>query len=282
MTRHTAARHEGTPCWADLYTNDLAGATRFYGDLFGWTFQDQGPDFGHYHVISSQGLYVGGVMAQMPGQEMPPAWTVFLAADDVDATVRRAVEAGATVVVEPMDVAGNGRMAQLTDPQGTYFGLWQAGENIGFQVTEEPGAPTWFELMTTDFDAAKRFYGDVFGYTFEDMSDEAGMRYATISVDGAMVGGIGALDPDRRGNGLPPLWDVYFEVADTDAVVTAAQRSGGRIVAEAKDTEYGRFAQLADPQGARFNVIRPLGVDGADEGGVPEASEYAPAGTTGR
>lgn len=283
MTRHTTAHHAGTPCWADLYTTDADAAQRFYGGLFGWTFEDQGAEFGHYHVISSDGGHVGGVMAQMPGQEMPPAWTTFLAVDDLDAAVARATAAGATLVVEPMEVADNGAMAQLTDPQGAYLGLWRAGRNLGFQVTEEPGAPAWFELMTTDFDAAKRFYADVFGHEFVDMSDEAaGMRYATVPLPGAgddtMASGIGELDPDRRGNGLAPRWDVYFAVSDAREVVAAAERAGGGVVAPVQDTEYGSFAQLRDPQGATFGIIRPVDATGEGSATEPEGAERATAG----
>ncbi len=81
---------------------------------------------------------------------------------------RRRARRAAPCIVEPMSVLDYGRMAVLADPTGAVFGIWQAGTNVGAGVVNEPGAITWNELNTRDPEAAKAFYGVVFGWTFED------------------------------------------------------------------------------------------------------------------
>ena len=63
-------------------------------------------------------------------------------------------------------------MAVLADPTGAAFGVWQGGTNVGFGVVKEAGAVNWIELNTRDAEAAKAFYGAVFGWAFEDAEFE--------------------------------------------------------------------------------------------------------------
>ena len=73
--------------------------------------------------------------------------------------------AGGQVIVPAMDVLDVGRMAIFTDPVGAAFSVWQAGTHPGAQLVNEPGTFSWSELLTTDVEASKGFYGDVFGWT---------------------------------------------------------------------------------------------------------------------
>ena len=85
--------------------------------------------------------------------------------DDADALAERAVKAGGSLVAEPFDSLDGGRMAIVADPAGAVFGVWQLGEHRGARVVNEPGAWAMSALITTDPEGAKRFYGDVFGWT---------------------------------------------------------------------------------------------------------------------
>ena len=62
----------GSPTWIDLGTHDLDGAAAFYGEMFGWSFDDQGEDFGHYNMITNNGAPVGGAMSSLMGPGVPP------------------------------------------------------------------------------------------------------------------------------------------------------------------------------------------------------------------
>jgi len=244
---------EGTPCWVDLGVADITKAISFYSAQFGWEIEQGGPEVGGYSLATVGGRNAAGIGPKMGGDQQPTMWTTYLAADDADDVVARIKGAGGQVIMGPMDVMELGRMAVAADPTGGVFGIWQARVHTGAQVVNAPGALTWNEQMSHDFDAAKKFYSAVFGYEFEDMSSE-GFAYATFNRDGRPMGGIGGY-PQGVPAGIPGSWTVYFGVADTDAAVEAASKAGGTVEHQPADTPYGRMATLADDQGARYSIM---------------------------
>ena len=110
----------------------------------------------------------------------------------MDATAAKIKSAGGQLVMEPMDVMDAGRMLVAADITGATFGVWQGRNHTGAQVANVPGAFTWSEHMSRDFEGAKAFYAAVFGYEYGDMSSD-GFSYATLLINGQqVVGGIGA------------------------------------------------------------------------------------------
>lgn len=244
---------DGTPCWVDLMVPDPRMAMDFYGALFGWDFADQGDAAGNYLLCSVDGRIVAGMGGSSPDREAPSVWTTYLATSDVDATAARITEAGGQLLMAPMDVMAEGRMVTASDPTGAVFGLWQAGNTAGVQLTGVPSALVWNECMTRDFEAAKEFYRRVFGYTVQDMEDEE-FDYATLLVGDRIVGGVGGL-PSEVPAEVPPHWMSYFGVTDTDATVARAAALGGTVVSPPTDSPYGRMAAIADNQGVALSVI---------------------------
>jgi predicted enzyme related to lactoylglutathione lyase len=254
MTFRDTPWPDGTPCWIDLMVPDPRMAMDFYGALLGWDFADLGDEAGNYILCSLEGRQVSGIGRTPQDQpDMPAAWTTYLATSDADKTVATARGAGGQIMVAPMDVFNEGRMAIVADPTGAVFGLWQAGRHHGIQVTDTAGAPVWFECMTRDFPAARSFYGEVAGYGFNDMSGD-GFTYATLTVDDTMVGGMGELPAEVPAE-VPPHWMVYLGVTDTDATLERVTELGGSVMRAASDTPYGRMATVSDNQGAVFSVI---------------------------
>ncbi|HWM63433.1 MAG TPA: VOC family protein [Solirubrobacterales bacterium] len=241
----------GTPCWIDLGTPDQDAAAEFYGALFGWSVEadENAEETGGYRVATLRDKAIGGVMKLME-EGQPPSWSTYIAVEDADATAAKAKEAGGSVMFEPMDVLDYGRMAFIVDPTGAVLGLWQPGKNIGAGLVNEPGALSWDELNTRDVDAAKSFYGSVFGWTF----DEQG-TYTMILLGGNPVGGILNMAEQEVPAEVPAHWQVYFAVEDTDATVETAKGVGGNVMLEPFDTPVGRIAILTDPWGASFAVI---------------------------
>jgi uncharacterized protein len=243
----------GTPCWIDVMTSDPETARSFYGELFGWKFAIGDASTGFYSMASLDDREVAGV-----GQwqiDHPSVWTTYLATADCDATGEAITRAGGTVAQPPMDVLTFGRMAVAQDSSGGTFGLWQAGTHNGTAIYNEPNSLTWNELLTRDYEGAKRFYAEVFGYTYTDIGGDQ-FDYATIEVDGVTVGGLGAL-PTNVPADVPAHWLCYFQVDDVDATVERAVALGGAVQRPAADMPYGRHAGLADPTGAGFAVITP-------------------------
>lgn len=256
MTEKTA-HALGTHCWIDLGTPDQDAAGEFYGALFGWELKEDenAEQTGGYRTAQLDGKAVGGVMKLMQ-EGQPPAWLTYICVEDADATVAKAREAGAVIHVEPMSVLDYGRMAVIADPTGAAFGIWQPGIHIGADIVGEPGAMSWNELNTRDREAAKSFYGDVFGWSFEEKEYERG-TYTIISLDDEGIGGVSDIT-DRVPAEVPAHWLVYFAVEDADATVEKAKELGGEIPVGPFDiAEVGRIAVLKDPFGAVFAVIQP-------------------------
>lgn len=124
-------------------------------------------------------------------------------------------------------------------------------------TSHAPGSFSWIELGTTDQNAAKAFYGKLFGWTFVDTPMGPGEVYTTFKLKGRDVGAAYTLDPKRHG-GVPPHWMVYVATTDADATVRRAGELAGKVVAGPFDVmEFGRMAVLADPPGAPFSVWQP-------------------------
>ena len=240
----------GTPSWIDLGTTDVAGAQSFYGSLFGWTFDDQGEEAGHYVMCLKDGKPVAGMMQADPDSGMPVAWSSYVTVRDADATAAAVRDAGGQVLQEPFDVMTAGRMSVLMDPTGAVICTWQPNEHIGAHLVNEHGALTWNELITPDPDAAAAFYGKVFGWAAEPFGgDYTGFKLA--GRDDAIAG---MMRPPMEG--MPPYWNVYFAVDDCDATAGAAESAGASVLMPPTDMEgVGRLAALMDPQGAGFSVI---------------------------
>ncbi|MXM65507.1 VOC family protein [Streptomyces sp. HUCO-GS316] len=250
----------GAPNWLDLGTPDIDGAASFYNSLFGWQFQPGGPETGGYGFFQLGGRTAAGGMQTSPEQG-PPSWTVYFQTPDADATAKAAEQHRGAVLMQPMDVLDQGRMAILADQAGVSFGIWQPAANKGLDVVQEHGSLCWLELYTPDLPASAGFYNAVFGWETSGVEFSGG-TYTTVHPAGteldAMFGGIVPLeeDPTKADAGA---WLPYFEVADTDATVGAAQAGGGTVRMPATDMQdVGRIAELADPYGARFAVIKSV------------------------
>jgi hypothetical protein len=191
--------------------------------------------------------------------DMPTVWMTYVNVDSADATAAKVAAHGGVTFAPPMDVMDAGRMAVFADPVGAVFGIWQPNQHTGAQVANEPGTYCWSELITTDLDASKAFYGAVFGWEAEDQGPPGGPpAYTEWKLAGRSVGGMMAKSPDMPAE-MPPSWGVYFAVADTDATVAKAQELGASLFMGPTDIEPGRFAVLADNVGAVFSVLQLKG-----------------------
>lgn len=252
MAGMTQKFEDGTPIWVELGTSDVAAATAFYGGLFGWTYEELGPDAGGYGFFRKDGKQAAGI-----GPATDPArgtsWATYFQGD-ADATASRVASSGGQVIAAPMDVMDQGRMAVFTDPAGAFFSVWQPGRHTGVEVTTEPGSFTWSELITSDGDGAKDFYPQVLGVGVRTVSMGEGGDYILLEAGSRPVAG--AMQSDPSWGPTPTRWDVYFAVDDCDAAHARALELGGTSAIEPRDSPAGRFAAITDPQGGRFSIIK--------------------------
>jgi predicted enzyme related to lactoylglutathione lyase len=251
----------GSVSWVDLATPDVEAARRFYGELFGWSFESM-PGGGYVYALLG-GRKAAGMVALGPSSTMKPMWSVYFASDDADATARAAGEAGARTIFGPLEAADQGRVAYFADPTGALFGVWQGRAHRGAEVADEPGAMEWHEVYTRDVAAARAFYAGVFRLEPRAL-DAPGIDYWTLhrpGGDGEVVCGAMQMTAQFPPE-VPSHWNTYFAVREVDGAVDRVVALGGAVVAPAFDTPFGRLAFVADPFGAAFCVIAPTRLPG--------------------
>lgn len=230
--------------WHENNSTDVERAKRFYSELLGWKIETWKPGQMDYAMIKVDGQTEGGFGTAQGGA--PSHWLGHVLVEDVDATAGRARDAGGKVLAGPLDRTEVGRMAVISDPQGAVLSaVASAGER-------QPGGETfvWDELLTTDVEAAKRFYGEVFGWTTRDIDPGERGTYSIFQRAGAgTVGGCMRLE----GVQVPSHWLVHIATEDVDAAVARARELGATALLEGKDIpNVGRIAVLQDPVGATF------------------------------
>jgi predicted enzyme related to lactoylglutathione lyase len=247
----------GAHCWVDTFQPDPESAARFYGALFGWSFEDPIPMptglSGEYRVARLGGRMVAGV-GQAP-QGWPAVWTTYIRVEDVSRTVAQATAAGGAALVGPIEAGRDGRLAVLSDPAGVALGLWQPGDRPGAQRVNEPGTWTMSALHTPALDEAGAFYGELFGWKLDRLAD-APLAYwrlpghvggqANQGMPRDVVAVAAAIGEDEP---TPPHWSISFLVAGCDDTVSKARELGGTVLLAPTDGAGFRSAALADPQG---------------------------------
>lgn len=249
----------GMFAWTDLMAHDAPGSIDFYTGLFGWRADTFPTHPGHHYTLFFQGEHLiagmGEATDEMKAGGAPPMWNSYILVDDVDATTARVRDLGGEVVMPPMDVLDSGRMSVIRDPSGGHVSLWQAGTHAGATFFNEPNALAWNELVTKDPMAARDFFTKLLGWDYQEMPMPGDWTYHVAMVGDRPNGGI--CNPPQVPDGVPPYWDVYFAVADVDAMAKRVVELGGRLHVEPMSISVGRFASAMDPQGAVFSLFRP-------------------------
>jgi len=242
----------GMFCWIELATNDAAAAKAFYSSVFGWKINDMPiPDGSVYTMLQVDGHDLG---ALYENKEHPPMWNSYVNVANVDESAQRAQDNGAKVIAPPFDVMDVGRMSVIADPAGASLCLWQAGKTIGATIRGEFNTLCWNELMTPDIEGARAFYKNLFGWNLK-VSPE----YTEIDLGSTGIGGMMHITPEMQG--MPTAWTPYICVADADATVEKIKSLGGKVYMGPHEIpNTGRFAVCGDPQGAMFNIIKPMGM----------------------
>ncbi len=256
---HIEKHAPGEFCWIELATTDQAAAGKFYGPLFGWSFNNFpiGPsDF--YTIFQLEGRDTAAAYTLRPEQRsqgVPPHWNLYVSVESADAAAGRAAQLGGKVLAPAFDVFDSGRMANLQDPTGANFSVWQAKKNIGTRIAGVDGTLCWADLSTPDQALAGQFYSDLFGWKMMKEDEDPAHNYWHIKNGEEFIGGIPPAA--HRQPGVPPHWLPYFTVSDCDATAAKAKQLGAKLHMPPTDFEdVGRISVIADPQGASFAVFK--------------------------
>ena len=234
------------------------------------------PDSGaHYYMARIGGRDAAAISSQSPGAPPQAVWNTYIRVESADDAAARVREAGGRVLSEPFDVFDSGRMGVFADPEGAVFCVWQPGSHRGAAAVNEHGAVNFNNLHTDDVEAARSFYGAVFGWTTIDAGSpmwalpgygdhleelNPGLR-AGMKQMGAPEGFEDVVATILPREGGPARWSVTFAVDDVDAIGARALqpdrpgRPGWGAWAPAERTGHARG------QGPQARRARPDGPD---------------------
>lgn len=253
--------------WYELQTTDADAASRFYGEVVGWTVEEGGAgDFDYRHILRDDGGSVGGMLAlkpEMVGHGARAMWVPYLHAADVGAKVSEIEAAGGRLLMPPTTLPV-GTFAMVLDPQGVPIYVMApvappGREDQASDVFSEKEVQRvrWNELASPDLGASKAFYAEHFGFAFErSMSMGELGDYCFIEHDGRTVGAM----MQRRDDGPPASWLLYFGVPSVEQGKRRIESAGGTVVSGPHEVPGGQWIVVAtDPQGARFGLVGPKG-----------------------
>lgn len=235
----------GVPFLAEIDVDDPDAAAAFYAAVLGWAVTSEGFATHHRALARHDGRPVAAIGS--PGVAAPPAWTLYLAVDDVDDAAEQVAELGGHVLHGPEDDLAGGRLALALDAGGAVVGLWESDEAA---PPPAPGRLCWAEAASAEPGTTRTFYRGLLGWDYVE-GDEPGHALC-LGAGGRALAGIGF-----AGDALPH-WLAFFGVADAAAAVSAVQEAGGSVLTPLRDATRGRHAVLADPAGARFGVLESV------------------------
>jgi len=256
------ANYHGDFIWYELMTPDPGGAKAFYDSVVGWDIEPQSSGQMDYRKIRrSDGGFAGGVLRitdEMASHGARPTWLGYINVADVDSTTA-AVEQDGGKRLMAADIADVGRIAMVTDPQGAPFyvmkpippaGKPEAKSDV-FSSTELQRV-AWNELNTSDPEAARRFYGERFGWSSDDFMPMGELgEYRFWKANGVQIGAVCGLMGQRQ-----PKWRYYFRVPSIADAKSRIEENGGTVTHGPMEVPGGDHIVIGnDPQGAEFALV---------------------------
>ncbi len=249
----TGIRKTGEFCWINMLTPQPEQACAFFGTLLGWTYAEM-PGMGY--LVRVGGRDIGGLF-DLEGPNTPPGTLpiigVMVKVESAEAICEKVTSLGG-VTKPPFDIMQQGRMAVCHDPNGAEFDVWEPKKMHGTDVdSNQLGAPSWFETLTTDADRAATFYSSLFGWTPEAMPIP-GLTYTTFKLGDEYIAGMMEITSEM--GSVRPLWATYFTVKDADDTARQAVNLGATLCVPMREMPgVGRFCGITSPQGVTFHII---------------------------
>jgi predicted enzyme related to lactoylglutathione lyase len=259
----TRAEPRGDFIWYELMTPDPEGAKAFYDAVVGWDIGPAVAEYNGYRMIGrSDGKFAGGVLQlndEMQQHGARPTWLGYIHVPDVDRSIAAIEEAGGKAMVPATDIPNVGRIAMVADPQGAPFYVMKPlppaadpeAKSDVFSPSEQQRVG-WNELSTSDPVAARRFYGEQFGWTSEQfmpMGEQGEYRF--LEQNGVTIGAVaGTMD------GQQPHWRFYVRVPSIAKAKEIVEANGGKVAMGPMEVPGGDFILIGfDPQGAEFALV---------------------------
>ncbi len=242
-------RLPGKFVWTELVTYDVAMSETFYGQLFGWQFDEEGD----YRVAWLGEEAVGGLIYRARvNPEGKSRWIAYVSVEDMGAVKTALQEAGAEILADSRQVAGLGELVVFADGEGAVFGVIDTAVSDPGDYLADIGDWIWIQLFSRDADRASRFYELVGGYQRVEVAQSLGTwLLVREGYARAVVSTIAAQHRDAS-----PAWVPFVRIADMRATLDRVHALGGRtLVAPRADLYDNRVALIEAPDGSAVGVL---------------------------
>jgi|SRR6516162_6776199 len=252
-TETGASRLPGKFVWADLVTDDVAAARKFYGGLFGWTFTS----VGDYTIAANDERPLCGMFQRQRPADRPeakPRWFGYISVPNVKRAQKAVIDSGGKVLFAPTKMPNRGEQAVFMDREGAAFGVVKSSSGDPQDFLADPGDWIWIELLSRNGSKAADFYHNVVGYeVIENSATNRLNDYVLASGGYARAAVRTIVQPDEK---VHPTWLLFVRVQDVTASLALAKKLGGQVLLEPRpDLFHGKVAVLADPTGAAVGIM---------------------------
>jgi len=252
VTSNTRARaadvvEPGQFVWRDLMTKDVAAAKHFYGELFGWRFENTRRGDKPYVLAHSATIPIAGIVDISAIADAGAQWLSYMSVNDVDKSVAFVQAEHGKVLVEPRDLP-IARVAVVTDPDGAPLGLAQLRRSLPDPSQLSQHRFFWQEYLARDTDQSLTFYKGLAGYESVLLESRLDIDYYVLR---STRGRAGLFRLPPKIEGVQPNWLPYVLVTDPAPLAARVDALGGRvIVPAAPERRNGSLVVIADPGGA--------------------------------
>jgi uncharacterized protein len=249
----------GRVLWYELMTTDRKAAEDFYTAVVGWTVTPFGTGAEPYDMWTRAGdVPIGGVMDIPEGMGFPPHWGMYVGVPRLEEGVADVERLGGSALSLVIEVPEVGRMRTMKDPQGALFSLYEpVSPPAAPEAEAELGEVAWHELMTTDAEAAMKFYSELFGWQPTEAMDMGPMGKYHMFGRGIGSGLGGMMNKAPGMEQVPPSWGFYFRVPDVAAGGETTKARGGQVLNGPMQVPGGGWiVNCMDSQGAAFSLFQ--------------------------
>jgi predicted enzyme related to lactoylglutathione lyase len=246
-------RLPGKFVWADLVTDDVASAQRFYAQLFGWTFQDMG---GYLIAANEERPLCGMFQRERPaGQpEARPRWFGYISVASVERAQRTVAKAGGRVLAAPKKLPKRGEQAVFADPEGAIFGVVKSSSGDPQDFKADPGDWIWIQLMSRDGVQASEFYRKVGGYEVIRNTSSKRLSDQVLASEGYARATVRTIPKENEN--VHPTWLLFLRVQRVSESVAQAKQLGGKVLLEPRpEFLESKVAVISDPTGAAIGLM---------------------------
>jgi predicted enzyme related to lactoylglutathione lyase len=245
-------RLPGKFVWADLVTDDVAAASTFYQELFGWSFHNSG---NYLIALNAEHPICGMFQRPRPKDEsVQPRWFAYMSVSNVQKAERAVNRLGGRVLAAPQKMPKRGEQAIFADPEGAVFGVIRSNSHDPEDFLPDPGDWIWIQLLSRDGLKASEFYRGVGGYDIVTNTESGRLSDYLLSSEGYARAAVRTIPPENEK--VQPSWLLFVRVTNlTDAIAKARRLGGGVLLEPNPGLLSGKVAVINDPTGAAVGLL---------------------------